>query len=37
MVRVEKVLEKQETALGIFTDIEGAFSNTSFDYVCYSL
>jgi hypothetical protein len=33
IVRVEKALEQQETALGIFTDIDGAFTNTSFDCV----
>jgi hypothetical protein len=29
VVRVEKALDQQETALGVFLDIEGAFSNTS--------
>jgi hypothetical protein len=28
VLRVEKVLDQQETALGVFSDIEGAFNNT---------
>jgi len=28
VVRVEKVLDQRETALGAFLDIEGAFNNT---------
>jgi hypothetical protein len=28
VVRVEKALDQQETALGVFLDIEGAFNNT---------
>jgi Rod binding domain-containing protein len=31
VVRVQKVLEQQETALGVFLDIEGVFTNTSYD------
>jgi hypothetical protein len=34
VVRVEKALDQQEVALGIFLDIEGAFSNTSYDSMC---
>lgn len=30
VVWVEKVLDKQERALGVFLDIEGAFNSTSF-------
>jgi len=29
VVRVEKALNQQETALGVFLDIKGAFNNTS--------
>ena len=31
VVRVEKALDQQEVALGVFLDIEGAFNNTSYD------
>jgi hypothetical protein len=31
VVWVEKALDQQETTLGIFLDIEGAFNNTSYD------
>ena len=31
VVQVEKALDKQETALGIFSDIEAAFNNTFYD------
>jgi hypothetical protein len=31
VVRIKKALDQQETALGVFLDIEGAFSNTSYD------
>jgi hypothetical protein len=34
VVRVEKALDQQEVALGVFLDIEGAFSNTSYDSMC---
>ena len=37
MVRVEKVLDQQETTLGVFLDIEGAFNNTSYDSRCVAL
>ena len=33
VVRVEKVLDYQETALGTFLDIEGAFKNTIYDTI----
>jgi hypothetical protein len=33
MVWVEKVLDQQETFLGIYLDIEGAFNYTSFDTI----
>jgi hypothetical protein len=36
-VRVEKALEQQETALGVFLDIEGAFNNTCYDTMCDAL
>jgi len=36
VVRVEKALDQQETALGIFLDIEGAFNNT-YDSMCAAL
>jgi hypothetical protein len=32
-----KTLDKQETALGVFLDIEVAFNNTSFDSMCAAL
>jgi hypothetical protein len=31
---VEKALDQQETALGVFLDIEGAFNNTCYDTMC---
>jgi hypothetical protein len=37
VVRVEKALDQQEVALGVFLDIEGAFSNTSYDSMCAAL
>jgi hypothetical protein len=37
VVQVEKVLDQQEIALGIFLDIEGAFNNTSYDSMCATL
>jgi hypothetical protein len=36
-VRVEKALDQQETALGVFLDIEGAFNNTCYDTMCDAL
>jgi hypothetical protein len=33
-VQVKKVLDQQETALGAFLDIEGAFNNTCFNTMC---
>jgi len=37
VVRVEKTLDQQEIALGVFLDIEGAFNNTSCDSMCAAL
>ena len=37
MVPVEKALDQQEIALGIFLDIEGVFNNTSYDSICAAL
>jgi hypothetical protein len=37
VVRVEKALDQQEIALGVFLDIEGAFDNTSYDSMCLAL
>ena len=37
VVRVEKALDQQEVALGVFLDIEGAFNNTSYDSMCVEL
>ena len=37
VVRVEKALDQQEIALGVFLDIEGAFDNTSYDSMCSAL
>jgi len=34
VVWVEKAFDQQETALGVFLDIEGAFNNTSYDSKC---
>ena len=37
VVRVNKALGQQETALAVFLDIEGAFTNTSSDSMCAAL
>jgi hypothetical protein len=37
VVRVENVLDQQETALGVFLDREREFSNTSYDSMCVAL
>jgi len=37
VVQVEKALDQQEIALGVFLDIEGAFNNTSYDTMCAAL
>jgi hypothetical protein len=37
MVQVEKVLDQQDTALGVFLDKEEAFNNTSYDNMCATL
>ena len=37
VVQVEKALDQQETALGVFLDIEGAFNNTCYDAMCDAL
>jgi hypothetical protein len=37
VVRVEKVLDQKQTALGIFLDIKGAFNNTSYDSISAAL
>jgi hypothetical protein len=37
IVRVEKALDQQEIALGVFLDIAGAFNNTSYDSMCTAL
>ena len=37
MVEVEKVLDQQETALGVFLDTEGAFNSTSYGSMCAAL
>jgi hypothetical protein len=37
VVRTEKALDRQETALGVFLDTEGAFNNTSYDSICAAL
>ena len=39
VVRVEKALDQQESALGIFLDIEGRLTtdNTSYDFICLAL
>ena len=34
VVRVERALDQQEIALGVFLDIEGAFNNTCYDTMC---
>jgi len=37
MIRVEKALDQQEIALGVFLNIEGAFNNTPYDSMCATL
>jgi hypothetical protein len=37
VVRVEKALNKQETAQIVFVDIEGTLNNTSYDFLCAAL
>ena len=37
VVRVEKALDQQQTALGIFLDIEGVFNNTCYCTMCDAL
>jgi len=37
LVWVEKSLDQQEMALGVFLDIEGAFNNTCYNTVCDAL
>jgi len=37
VVRVEKALDQQEIALGVFLDVEGVFDNTSYDSMCLAL
>jgi hypothetical protein len=37
VVRVEKALDQKEVVLGVFLDLEGAFSNTSYDSMCTAL
>jgi hypothetical protein len=37
VVRIEKVIDQKQTALGVFLDIEGAFNNTSYDSICAAL
>jgi hypothetical protein len=37
ILRVENVLDQQETALGVFLDIEGAFRSTCYDTMCDAL
>jgi len=37
VVGVEKALDQQKTALGIFLDTEGEFSNTYCDCICAAL
>jgi len=37
MVRVEKALDQQKIALGVFLDIEWVFNNTSYDSMCAAL
>jgi hypothetical protein len=34
VVRVEKTLDHQDTALGVFLAIEGVFNNTCYDAMC---
>jgi hypothetical protein len=35
--RIEKALDQQERAFGVFLNIEGAFNNTSYDSICAAL
>jgi hypothetical protein len=37
VVWVEKAIAQQETALGVFLDIEGIFNNTCYDTMCDAL
>lgn len=37
LVRIEKALDQQEIALGVFLNIECAFSSTSYDSMCAEL
>jgi hypothetical protein len=37
VVRLQKALDQQETALGVFLDKEGEFNNTSYDSMCAAL
>ena len=37
VVRVQKALDQQEVALGVFLDIEGAFKYTSYDSMCLAM
>jgi hypothetical protein len=37
MVRIEKVLDQQETTLGVFLNTEGTFNNTSYSSICAAL
>jgi hypothetical protein len=37
VVRVENALDQQETALGVFLGIEGAFNNAYFESICDAL
>jgi hypothetical protein len=37
VVQIEKALDQQETALGVFLDIEGAFNNTPYNSICAAL
>ena len=37
VLRVEKALDQQDTALGVFLDLEGAFNNACYDTMCDAL
>ena len=37
VLRVEKALDQQEIALGVFLGMEGAYNNTSYDFMCVAL
>jgi hypothetical protein len=37
VIQVEKALDQQQTALGVFLDIEGAFNNTCYNTMCDAL